>query len=1371
MAAPWEKYGGQPEVVDQGGPWSRYGASAPSARPDRQAPQVDAYQPGLAWDQQPFSYRSLWEQKAEDELAGQFEKQAPFDIAGAIYGRPSVNAAREPLTADAVKRRAEEMAREADYAPSFGGWTEKKAPDAKTIMNYKPEQMDQPSYLSQVGDKIYDLQPPKMGVVEAGAKGAADMALAVPGVKSLTSAAMKPLGTDRSPAQLGQDWEGEATRALEDRPMSFRLGQGAALAAGGTAQLTEKAIANAPKLVAPSLAAKFAGEQALDKGARYGGRLAALGGIGAADYAAFNAVAEAPNQSRMTGEPVDRMGTVLEGLKDPIGYAPLPAMSLLSRAGRGAINTVKDTAIESAKAGKLKFVAGAVTPKNVAQRVTIPQMTKGPGASERAQAINLLLKKGLTAEHIEEMVNLYHYNGYSSVDEALLQLANNPKVDQLTVALGTVGGDAQETMRGWFQQQIASSPQRLQADLRKATGLDGSDFYDAQKKLKQRRVTEPGKSYDAAYAKEVSPETWEGQILPSILDYDGAVESLTEAAARAAASGKPGTREAAGELYRLADEVAAIKKAAVDAGYPGGLVPAGGLAELSGKTGSNLAAPGKVSTQALDQLDRVLGDKAKGLTSGARPELAGTVLDTQGRIRGTGGSTGLDPETGLNVGRDLSAELKSAEKALDFGRKAFRSGTDVETLLEEFSKEMKRYGVDGEPNDTIKGALLLGWLRGAEDEVAKATNPGAVIRQLYGSARQREKLVAMMPKLEEAAGSGVKGDQTKRIRTLIGGERSDGRTMPSRFDREKNLLDWQNRTVGNSQTGQRVEAVAEQGGAQRRIEQAIDFVDTPRRMVVKGAKDIVRRSTMPAIYKPGVNKELGNILTTSGKDDLLKVADEMRVARAAKAKPKLKIGAPSGGKGPVRGAGMLAGARGDLASGAAGGAIGSTQGDTPEERRANAAMGFASGIAAKRGAQGLLRAASRPLAREVTRATRMASEAIESIPKPSRPGQPMTGAEADDLLTARLNEVLARKGVDPEDFYAGTAKIDQKKFAPMQEAERLVLEDMKALGYGPPADAEWLRAIRTFSPEQYNKWQATGARDMVSKFRQVQGKEMSPEIPPFEGPRVIDSPGRSMLKPRPSNDVRSSGISGKPPKLPKKRLGRSLDDLINEPGPAQPPRPADMPVRKQEPSPQATKPSRKPARTTRDEFGDKPLYTIRRQPKDTPGNLKKGDWLPIEGLKKKQNPILEGQGDGKREWVVLSDSASGAKKAFDRGEGMTKTNGNVQDLLTRGKPKTIFVPIQFGNGKKMRDMVQTAFDDGADVVKLVFPDKREVYVARDASVLRSPRAKFGVRGRDNKDIMAGIPLIGAGAGATSTLEDRPLPDRDSKGRFMAIGSR
>ena len=52
------------------------------------------------------------------------------------------------------------------------------------------------------------------------------------------------------------------------------------------------------------------------------------------------------------------------------------------------------------------------------------------------------------------------------------------------------------------------------------------------------------------------------------------------------------------------------------------------------------------------------------------------------------------------------------------------------------------------------------------------------------------------------------------------------------------------------------------------------------------------------------------------------------------------------------------GAKGDLASGAVGSSYGYTQGDTPEEKNANAAMGFVSGIAAKRAGGAVVRRGS-----------------------------------------------------------------------------------------------------------------------------------------------------------------------------------------------------------------------------------------------------------------------------------------------------------------------------------------------------------------------------------------------------------------------------
>jgi hypothetical protein len=205
---------------------------------------------------------------------------------------------------------------------------------------------------------------------------------------------------------------------------------------------------------------------------------------------------------------------------------------------------------------------------------------------------------------------------------------------------------------------------------------------------------------------------------------------------------------------------------------------------------------------------------------------------------------------------------------------------------------------------------------------------------------------------------------------------------------------------------------------------------------------------------------------------------------------------------------------------------------TWKDRTAGAVIGGSLAYGARRGlgATADVMINSRVASAAVKRASGEAERILKDFPKPRTPGQPMTGDIMDDLLTVRLNQVLAEKGIDPEAFYRGSAKVDAKKFAPMQEAERRVIKDLSEIGYGMPQDQEWLRAIRTFTPEQYNKWQADDVSEMVAKFRRVQGKEMTPEVPAADGPRVLDSPGRAMVKPRPANDtkgpVRGAGLGG-----------------------------------------------------------------------------------------------------------------------------------------------------------------------------------------------------------------------------------------------------
>lgn len=690
---------------------------------------------------------------------------------------------------------------------------------------------------------------------------------------------------DLNPVRLAtgdRGYDAAMTQSLKDNPFTTRGGQGASLTAGGGAQLFQKGVMLAPKLVAPAVAARLSGPGVGSQLARYSGRLAALMGLGAADYYAYNAIAEAPNQARETGAPSPTMGQRIDYANSqvltPAGLvaSAIPgAGSLVARPVRAALargknlvqtglNKALPNAVPAPRPGVT--LSTMLTPADVQKRVagfagSLTTMSR----TDAEKAIDMLLKRDFDPDEAEKMVRFLDYAGKSEVPETLFQLMPNlRRVDQLTVALGTVGGDAKEALAKVLGAQAQESPAILRNALRKAMGASGEDFYAMQKGIQADQLSAPKEGYAAAYAKEVSDDTWETQILPQLRTKYG--------------------REAVADAADYAEGLAGTD--------PAKLGVARQLAELRDALSSQGATPGKVSTQSLDYIDRMLGDVAEGLKSGSgRREIAKGPKGVQQGIRGDANS-GLDVETGLADPRRLSFELKSAEEALTFGRKAFKDGTDIETLLDEFAYEMSKAGKGGADSETVRGALLMGWLRGAEDEISKATNPQSVIRRLYGSERQREKLLAMMPELADDAGAGFKGSNTKDIRALIGGKRDDGREMAGMIDRLKRISGDYNRIIGNSQSAQRAAAVLEESGAGDRINRLFDAVLAPKRAAVDIAKAGINIATKPGIYQPGVNRELGRLLTARGKAQLLSVIDEIRQRAIATGKYKPPGGAP-----------------------------------------------------------------------------------------------------------------------------------------------------------------------------------------------------------------------------------------------------------------------------------------------------------------------------------------------------------------------------------------------------------------------------------------------------------------------------------------------
>jgi hypothetical protein len=207
----------------------------------------------------------------------------------------------------------------------------------------------------------------------------------------------------------------------------------------------------------------------------------------------------------------------------------------------------------------------------------------------------------------------------------------------------------------------------------------------------------------------------------------------------------------------------------------------------------------------------------------------------------------------------------------------------------------------GEGRSVVDQALVMGWLRGVEDKIETATNPGSLIRDIYGSERQRAKLLEMMPQETDVMTAGLKADQTKRIKALVGSElgaedykfgftlgsgvRAEGRAaVPSLFERQRQMLANQARVSGNSVTGEVTEAIAAQGGLQRAADLAARTLINPQDAARNAMLWAVQKVTTPAIFKPEVNRELGRILTTRGRDDLLAVIGEIRARQAATAR-------------------------------------------------------------------------------------------------------------------------------------------------------------------------------------------------------------------------------------------------------------------------------------------------------------------------------------------------------------------------------------------------------------------------------------------------------------------------------------------------------
>ena len=309
-----------------------------------------------------------------------------------------------------------------------------EAPPVTMLPDESMSRRDRANYYRSQGP---EMQQPKMDRMQSAAMGVLDMASSLPVIGRAVTAPSEAL-------QPGFDGKSEIkqqmNQSLQDNPLSTRVGQAAALAGGGGASLWVKGEQAMAKAAAPiSKALGVTSASAADKGIRYGSRLIGLGGLGVAENAAFNTLAEGRNQSNLTGEDVSGLELAKKDLLNPYAVAAAPALSGIFRVGKYA------------RSGGQTF-----TPDAVAARVN---SALTPGASQilnadqfgviepqaEALLVRLLRDAGYTRDDITSAVNTFEQSVQGGGE--LASLPSRLK----DVLVDKLGDGAKEAVDGFLQ--------------------------------------------------------------------------------------------------------------------------------------------------------------------------------------------------------------------------------------------------------------------------------------------------------------------------------------------------------------------------------------------------------------------------------------------------------------------------------------------------------------------------------------------------------------------------------------------------------------------------------------------------------------------------------------------------------------------------------------------------------------------------------------------------------------------------------------------------------------------------------------------------------------------------------------------------------
>lgn len=470
------------------------------------------------------------------------------------------------------------------------------------------------------------------------------------------------------------------------------------------------------------------------------------------------------------------------------------------------------------------------------------------------------IKSAGGVDSLRQRIKDNEYVARDDVDHMLLELMGEgtPEIRRLGRSLTTVDGEAKEIAEEAYKKRDVGAPGRIKRALDAALEADGTTFYEDEAAARAFRREQSQPLYDAAYANELSEEAWEG-VTKQGADGAPSITSLPafgRAVKDAIGLGKNTARSQA-DLNAVAEleDLAAAIKADED--------------------------PAKISVRALQLLDQTLTKANKAaMKPDAPPEVLGSG-NVQRRLRGA-----TDESSGLNVPREFYKEAKDAETAFRESRKMASDSVDIETLEDRFEGR----------SDRVKRAVLLGFVRGLEDGLARSGSGRVALNKIFKTPRQRQKLERMADEVREASRAATKeakdaldeavaknannipelrkrynkvkdeqGAVTEKFRNLFGSDDVRGtgnkrRTLTGVLENEGTFAKNKNEMTGGSETAKRRKAVEEEELYATRAEQIVDTIFSPREGLKRISRAGTNRVFRSIIYDTHANKQLGEWL-------------------------------------------------------------------------------------------------------------------------------------------------------------------------------------------------------------------------------------------------------------------------------------------------------------------------------------------------------------------------------------------------------------------------------------------------------------------------------------------------------------------------------